>query len=204
MTHYIFAEKQAHTRKIIRRERWETFAAFLTFGALVGLTGAIYGSFLRGDVYDEVRSHDELSRFATLLDSSEWLEEELGDKAHQFTIIAPTDQAFAKYPIAFRSDSMELDDGRLIEVEGTTYLLQSESYVLRTQVMPTDVPVEYPLTVPAASGETISLSRQDMPTGSTLMVNGVPVRDQLIADNGVIYLVDNLINPLPGQDVAHR
>lgn len=200
MTHYIFAEKTM--RKADRKQQWETFAAFVTFGALVGLTGAMYGSFMRADVYAEVASEDELSRFAGMLDSSENLDDELRDKSRQFTLIAPSNQAFAKYPLAFMSDDGRVDDRRLIEVDGRSYMLNGESYMMRIQVMPQDVPIERTLEIPTANGEPIRMTRKEMPGGTTLMVNGVPVREQILGDNGVIYVVDNLISPLPSETHA--
>lgn len=196
MTHYIFAEKKE--AKPSRGERWETFAAFLTFTALVALAGATYGALTRGDVYAEVHDHQELQRFAGMLESTPRLEKELADDRGQFTIIAPTNDAFVKEEIAFAADDGTVQDNRIVTIEGSPYLMQGEAFVVRSRVMPNDVPQDDVLNLPTANGETITLSR-DASNNSPLLVNGTPVRDRIMADNGVIYLVDEFIHPLPSQ-----
>lgn len=199
MTHYVFAEKKEMPR--MRRERWETFAAFLTFTALVALAGATYGALMRGDVYAEVHDHAELSRFAGMLESSPALEEELADDSLHFTLIAPTDRAFLREEVRFGADDGQVDDGRIVQINGQNYLLQSEAYVVRSKVMPIDVTRAETISLPTANGENVLLSKGEA-ADEQLRVNGVPVRDRILADNGVIYLVDGFIHPLPHQQLA--
>lgn len=196
MTHYVFAEKKERPR--MRTERWETLAAFLTFTALVALAGATYGALLRGDVYAEVHEHQELSRFAGMLDSTPRIGDELSDDSRHFTVIAPTDSAFIREGIRFGADEGRVDDRRIVNIGGDNYLLQSEAFVVRSQVMPNDLRAGTELNLPTANGESVTLARNGGGEGK-LKVNDVPVRDSILADNGIIYLVDGFIHPLPGQ-----
>lgn len=195
MTHYIFAATpKEHS---INREKWETFAAFVAFAALVAVAGATYGSLLRDDVYAEVQGHEKLTHFSGMLGSSVTLPKELRDKGHNFTIIAPTDAAFDKQSIAFASDEKNVKDKRIVTLNGESYILQGEGYIVRSQVMPQDVPVDKVLELPSTSGELVSLTRTQIDGETQVSVNGVPVLDRILADNGVIYLVEELIHPLP-------
>lgn len=188
----------------LHRERWETFAAFLTFAALVALAGAVYGTLRRGDVYAEIRSQEALSRFAGVLESSGRLSSELKEASHRFTIFAPSDAAFRIQKVEFPAEAEQsnIRDGNIVRIGGHNYILQGESYVVRTRVLPHDVPVDDTLRLPAANGAVITMHRLADTVEPVITVNDVPVRERIVADNGVIYIVDSLIHPLPNDDTV--
>lgn len=200
MAHYILNPPQPK-QAAINRERWEAFAGFLTFAALVALAGATYGALRRGDVYAEVSGHPALQHFAGMLESSPALARELEDKSKDFTVIAPSDVAFRMQGVAFLAEREEAEtqDKRIIRVEddGDSYILRGEGYVVRSYILPHDVPTGEPLHLPAASGDLIAMGRSLSGGETVITVNGIPVRERVVADNGVIYIVDTLIHPLP-------
>lgn len=208
MTHYAMAHaKKKQTAN--RRERWEAFAAFITFAALVALAGATYGSLNRSNVYAEVQDNKELERFAGILESSSRLPRELENDEHKFTLIAPSNQAFNLAEVSFvseKKDSPVRDKSMIRTSGGESYILGGGSYVLRTHVLPHNVPEGEVLRLPAADGSLITMSRAEAEDKSLILINGVPVRQRIVADNGIIYVVDGLIHPLPsggaGKDVA--
>lgn len=191
---------------ILHRERWETFAAFLAFAALVALAGAVYGALRRGDVYAEIHSQEALSRFSGVLESSGRLSSELKAADHSFTIIAPSDAAFhiqnVEFPAAAKNS--DIRDGNIVRIGGHNYILQGESYVVRTRVLPHDVPADDTLELPAANGAIINMHRLSDAAEAVITVNDVPVRERIVADNGVIYIVDSLIHPLPNSEAARK
>lgn len=189
----------------LRHERWETFAAFLTFAALVALAGATYGALRRDDVYAEIQEQEALSRFAGVLASSARLAEELEDMNRKFTVIAPSDAAFRLQQIEFPAEKGEesnIRDGNIVRIGGHNYILQGESFVVRTHVLPMDVPADDTLNLPAANGAMIAMHRVADGVEPVITVNDVPVRDRIVADNGIIYIVDSLIHPLPNKKAA--
>lgn len=203
MTHYSVKPPQ-QKEKVIHRQRWETFAAFLAFTSLVALAGATYGALRRGDVYTEVHAKDELSRFAGVLESSSKLSDELRDKSRTFTIIAPSDAAFVESEVRFVSDEEQSDinDKRIVQMRDseTNYILQGEGFVVRSYVLPHEMPENEALNLPAANGDIIVLQRQEKAGKNVVSANNVRVRDRIVADNGIIYIVDQLIHPLPEDD----
>ena len=135
-----------------------------------------------------------------MLDSSRHLSRELEDKSRNFTVIAPSDMAFNMRNVVFLAgqEGSNVDDKRIVRIGGgDSYILQGEGYVVRSYILPHEVPSEQVLQLPAANGDLITMSRVNSSGQSVIMVNGVPVRDRVVADNGVIYVVDALIHPLP-------
>lgn len=195
MTHYVFAEKKK-LDAAGNPERWETLAAFLTLIALVALAGITYTALSQENIYNEVKKHDELTRFAGMLDDSMLLRRELEDSTRRFTLIAPTDGAFAEKGVVFNNDDNKAVDKRIVRIEGKSYILQSEAYVVRSEVTEEDVPYNDVLNLPAANGDIITLSREPGKRQTFLKVNGVPVVERVEAENGVIYLVDRLVHTL--------
>lgn len=115
---------------------------------------------------------------ATGLDST------LADTESSYTVFAPTDDAFAKFP-AGTLDSLsneQLTDILLYHVlpgkvmaDGAIKVAQSSENMAET-----------------ANGDQVSLSFVD----STLFVNGAKVSTaDVMADNGVIHVIDNVIMP---------
>lgn len=206
MTHYSVKPPQ-QKEKVIHRQRWETFTAFLAFTSLVALAGATYGALRRGDVYAEVHDKQELSRFAGVLESSPSLSRELQDKSRSFTIIAPSDSAFHDSKLHFVSDAKEsdVDDMRIVRMpQGeVSYILQGEGFVVRSYVLPHEMPESEALNLPTVNGDIIVLQREDENGAPVVLANKVPVRDRIVADNGVIYIVDKLIHPLPEAEKAN-
>lgn len=198
MTHYSLNPPRPR-EPVMHRQRWETLAAFLAFGALVALAGATYGSLRKSDVYTEVRNHASLEQFAGILESSPRLRAELADKRRHFTIIAPSDMAFRLHGVEFPADEAQthVTDRSIVRIGGEHYILQGEGYVVRSHVQPYDVPFDDVLQLPAANGELVTMQRNAPSDRAVITVNGVPVRDRILADNGVIYVIDSLIHPLP-------
>ncbi|MCH2546915.1 MAG: fasciclin domain-containing protein [Alphaproteobacteria bacterium] len=199
MVHYFLAQKPKKHR--FRRERWEGFAAFLTFAALVSLAGATYGELMNDNLVSEIDGRDELRRFSGILASSPALSKELKNERHHFTMVAPTDTAFNSENIRFVSDDGIVKDKRIVNVNNENYIIQSEGFVVRSQVMPQDIQAGEILELPAANNEILTFTRVS-DESQTMLINGVPAMERIVADNGVIYVVDKLVHPLPEENAA--
>ena len=97
-----------------------------------------------------------------------------------FTIFAPTDEAFAKIPKA-RLDAMLRDKAALTKI--------LNYHVLFGQVMAADVK---PGTVKTVEGSSFTVSA----SGGKVMVNQANfVKTDIVADNGVIHVIDTVMMP---------
>ena len=97
-----------------------------------------------------------------------------------FTIFAPTDEAFAKIPKA-RLDALLKDKAALTKI--LTY------HVLAGQIMAADVKAGPVKTV---EGSSLTVSA----TGGMVMVDKAHlVKTDIVADNGVIHVIDTVIMP---------
>lgn len=195
MTHYIFAEKNKNCASAAL-ERWETVAFIITITALFLLAGITYAMLSRDNIYGEIQRHSNLTRFAAMLEKTATLHNELKNSNGNFTLIAPTDAAFEEVDTVFGSDKQAVINTRVIRKEENSYILENEAFVVRSQVLVQDVPVGDDLQLTAANGNSITLARENSTIRPLLKVNGVPVKERIKADNGVIYLVDSLIYPV--------
>ena len=97
-----------------------------------------------------------------------------------FTVFAPTDEAFAKIPKA-RLDALLQDKAALARI--LTY------HVLSGQVMAADVK---PGAVMTVEGSSFTVSA----CGGKVMVNQANlVKTDIVADNGVIHVIDTVMMP---------
>ena len=96
-----------------------------------------------------------------------------------FTVFAPTDAAFAKVPKA-DLDALLADKAKLAQV--LTY------HVVPGKVMAKDVR--------AGKVKTVQGSELTVDTGGGVMVDGAKVvKTDIVADNGVIHVIDSVVMP---------
>ncbi len=96
-----------------------------------------------------------------------------------FTVFAPTDEAFAKIPKA-QLDALLADKAKLTSV--LTY------HVVSGKVMAKDVK--------AGKVKTVQGSDLTVATAGGVMINGAKVTaTDIIADNGVIHVIDSVVMP---------
>jgi hypothetical protein len=148
-----------------------------------------------------VQKNDQLGHFAQMLDETSTLKRELRNNNSGFTVIAPTDYAFSEKGVELAGDDASKQDAaldkRFMHIGDQVYVMQSKAYVIRHKITEQDVPLGDGLALPSANGDIINLSREQTTGRQTeLTVNGVPVKQRIAADNGVIYVVDSLIYPL--------
>jgi uncharacterized surface protein with fasciclin (FAS1) repeats len=96
-----------------------------------------------------------------------------------FTVFAPTDEAFAKVPKA-DLDALLKDKAKLIAV--LTY------HVVPGTVMAKDVKAGMVKTV---EGQSLAVST----SGSVMVDNAHVVKTDIVADNGVIHVIDSVLLP---------
>lgn len=96
-----------------------------------------------------------------------------------FTVFAPTDEAFAKIP-KDKLDALLKDKALLTKV--LTY------HVVPGKVMAADVK---PGTIASVEGQKLTLKTQ----GGVMVDNAHVVKADIVADNGVIHVIDNVLMP---------
>lgn len=110
------------------------------------------------------------------------LKDDLADEAWEYTVVVPTDEAFDKAAVA---SNPSVDISAL-------------DYVVPTPVSPGDVKFGEAVRVPSLSGQELVFSRIN-DTDEGLRVNGQPVQTIHRADNGVVYLINEML-VFPGQE----
>jgi uncharacterized surface protein with fasciclin (FAS1) repeats len=144
-------------------------ASFLAFGVAISAQAK--------DVVDTAVSAGTFKTLATALGAA-GLVDTLKGKG-PFTVFAPTDEAFAKIPKA-DLDALLKDKKKLASV--LTY------HVVAGKVMAADVK--------AGKVKTVQGSELTITTSAGVMVdNAKVVKTDIVADNGVIHVIDTVIMP---------
>ena len=129
------------------------------------------------DIFDTAVGAGSFKTLATVLGAA-GLVETLKGKG-PFTVFAPTDEAFAKIPKA-DLDALLKDKAKLTAV--LTY------HVVAGKVMAADVK--------AGNVKTVQGSELTVSTSMGVMVNNAKViKTDIVADNGVIHVIDTVIMP---------
>ena len=130
------------------------------------------------DIVDTAVSAGQFSTLATALKAAGLVDKLKGPGP--FTVFAPTDAAFAKIP---KADLEALLNNKAKLTQVLTY------HVVAGQVMAKDVK---PGAVKTAEGSSLMVKAD----GGTVMVNNATVtKTDIVADNGVIHVVDTVLIP---------
>ncbi len=133
-------------------------------------------------VVDEVRAHAEFATFARALEATRY-GEVLADGG-PYTVFAFTDEAFARLPQSFKSF--------LFSPPGKSTLEQLLGYHLIPGRATSDKMFGRIYEVPTLDGHTLTIEGQM----DFIRVNGATVlRTDMLADNGVVHLLDYVIIP---------
>lgn len=132
---------------------------------------------------DVIENIERTSNLATLISSlnSTQLSTDLESEG-PFTILAPTDSAFAKLPAG------TLDS--LLEPENESYLIRLLQHHIIEEQYDRENLIDG-LSLKALSGLDIVVSKSD----NSLEVNGALVISEIKAQNGIIYILDKVITP---------
>ncbi len=150
-----------------------TFKSVATGLAIVGATLAVQAK----DIVDTAVAAGSFKTLATALQAA-GLVETLKGKG-PFTVFAPTDEAFAKVP-KDQLDALLKDKAALTKV--LTY------HVVPGKVMAKDVK--------AGKVKTVQGSELTVATTGGVMVDGAKVTaTDIVADNGVIHVIDSVVMP---------
>lgn len=175
----------------------------MALAVVVGVS-AMYANYARGTLFEELNKDYRVGDFEQMINNSA-LKESLSEKVWEYTIIAPTDAAF---------DKAQWKKQQLIAKQGTAqhrkslntveaaYNVSAYDFVTPTPIYPEDIKFGRYIRTPSLSGHDIVFSRiQDGTEG--LRINGQPVNSVHYADNGVIYVVDTVIEtPKPHQQIS--
>jgi uncharacterized surface protein with fasciclin (FAS1) repeats len=150
-----------------------TFKSVVAGLAVAGATLAVQAK----DIVDTAVAAGNFKTLATALQAA-GLVETLKGKG-PFTVFAPTDEAFAKVPKA-QLDALLKDKAALTKV--LTY------HVVPGKVMAKDVK--------AGKVKTVQGSELTVATAGGVMVDGAKVTaTDIVADNGVIHVIDSVVLP---------
>jgi uncharacterized surface protein with fasciclin (FAS1) repeats len=139
----------------------------------LGTTMAVYAK----DIVDTAVAAGDFKTLATALQAAGLVETLKG--RGPFTVFAPTDAAFAKVP-KDQLDALLKDKAKLTAV--LTY------HVVAGKVMAADVKAGKVKTV---QGSEITVST----TGGVMVDNATVTKTDIVADNGVIHVIDTVIIP---------
>lgn len=142
---------------------------------------ASYAGYLRGNVYEELDKDYRVNDFGYIVTHSA-LKSSFQEQAWSYTVVAPTDEAFAK---AQRQADDDADDPRYHDIS-------AYDYVLSTPVYPDDIKFGEHVRIPSLSGQDLVFTRVTEGEDG-LRVNGLPVATVRVANNGVIYLINDII-----------
>ncbi|WP_374567100.1 fasciclin domain-containing protein [Ideonella sp.] len=145
---------------------------FVTAALLAAAVGA-----QAKDIVDTAVSAGQFKTLATALQAAGLVDTLKGPGP--FTVFAPTDEAFAKIPKA-QLDALLADKAKLTAV--LTY------HVVAGKVMAADVK--------AGPVKTVQGKDLTVATGPAVMVNNAKVvKTDIVADNGVIHVIDTVVLP---------
>lgn len=169
----------------------------MVMAIVVGSTAA-YANIVRGDLADELNKEEQINDFQQVINTSK-LKDDFTETNWQYTVVAPSDQAFDK--AQWRSDENSADAGAAALMPAYSDI-SAYDYVTATHVTPEDVAFGEHVRIPSISGNDLVFSRvADGVDG--LRVNGQPVLAVREADNGVIYVIDEMLTfPEPQQQYS--
>lgn len=151
---------------------------------------AAYASYLHGNLYEVLDNDHRVNDFEYIVSHST-LESSFQEDNWEYTVVAPTDQAFDK--AQWQSAALMQGVSSAPSVEPEYSNISAYDYVLSTPIYPEDVKFGEHIRTPALSGNDLVFSRiSDGDDG--LRVNGLPVNAVRTADNGVVYLIDDIIS----------
>lgn len=168
----------------------------VVLATVVGVS-AVYANYARGTLFDALNEDYRVNYFEQVINDST-LKESFSEDEWQYTIIAPTDQAFDK---AQWKKEQAASSRNPAQTDSSKQLIYSDispyDYVTSTPVYPEDIKFGKYIRIPSLSGQDIVFSRIQGGTEG-LRINGQQVNSVHYADNGVIYVIDDMI-PFPPQ-----
>lgn len=166
----------------------------MVIAGVVGIT-AIYADYTRGNLFEELDKNKNVGDFKQLVKAST-LEQSFAEDEWEYTVVAPSNQAFDKAQWQSEQDNVlrvgqqTFDDFPSMAPAYTG--ISAYDYVTSSPIYPDDVKFGEHIRIPSLSGQDIVFSRvSDGPNG--LRVNGLRVSTVEKADNGVIYTIDEMI-----------
>lgn len=164
------------------------FATPIVAMVMAGVVGAtaFYADFARGNLSEELDKEYRVNDFEQVINTTS-LKEDFVEENWEYTVVAPSDQAFDKAQWRASGDTQ----GTTTIVPGYSEL-SAYDYVTASAVSPDDVQFGQHMRIPSISGTDLVFSRvADGVEG--LRVNGLPVLAVRQAENGVIYVIDEMI-----------
>lgn len=166
----------------------------LSVAAVIAVT-ASYAHYLRGNVFEMLDKDHRVNDFEYIV-SHTTLKESFEENAWEYTVVAPTDQAFDK--AQWQSAALTQGVASAPQSQPAYHNISAYDYVVSSPITPDEVTFGNHVRVPSLSGQDLVFSRvSDGEDG--LRVNGMPVQTVHTANNGVIYLIDDII-PFPEQE----
>ncbi|MCH2546911.1 MAG: fasciclin domain-containing protein [Alphaproteobacteria bacterium] len=166
----------------------------MVLAGVVGIT-AIYADYARGSLMDELNRDDNINDFQQVVSNST-LKESFSEKNWQYTIVAPTNQAFDKAQWQTEETAIrrfgQAPFSDTPEIAPAYSGISAYDYVVSAPVYPDDIEFGKEISTPSLSGNDIVFSRIGN-NDSDVLVNGQPVSSVQYADNGVIYTIDDMI-----------
>lgn len=156
---------------------------------------AAYASYMQGNLHDVLDNDHRVNDFEYIVSHST-LESSFQEDSWEYTVVAPTDQAFDK--AQWQSDAMMQGVSSAPALTPEYSNISAYDYVLSTPIYPEDVKFGEHIRTPALSGNDLVFSRVSEGDDG-LRVNGLPVNTVRTADNGVVYLIDDIIQMQPMQ-----
>lgn len=165
------------------------FATPIVAMVVAGVIGAtaLYADFARGNLSEELGKEYRVNDFEQVVNTTS-LKDSLTEVNWEYTIVAPSDQAFDK--AQWRDTGESLHPASIVPAYSD---LSAYDYVTATTVSPSDVKFGEQMRIPSISGTDLVFSRVDSGVEG-LRVNGLPVLAVREADNGIIYVIDEMIS----------
>lgn len=158
----------------------------LAVAGIIGLSAA-YANHLRGDVFQVLDEDYRVNDFEHIVSLSP-LKESFQEDAWEYTVVAPTDQAFDKA----QWQTTRAIQGVSPAAEPSYQDVSAYDYVVASPVNPDEVKFGEHVRIPSISGHDLVFSRVGEGDDG-LRINGLPVNTVRHADNGVVYLIDDMI-----------
>ncbi|WP_296698945.1 fasciclin domain-containing protein [Algoriphagus sp.] len=144
-------------------------------------TNSVHETKIDADIVDLAVSQDFLTTLVAAVKAGDLVDVLKGDGP--FTVFAPTNEAFAKLP----AGTVET----LLKPENKAQLVKILTYhVVPGKVMSTDL--KNGQTAKTVEGSTIKVTLKD---GKAMINNATVTAADIIADNGVVHVIDTVIMP---------
>jgi uncharacterized surface protein with fasciclin (FAS1) repeats len=167
----------------------------MVLAGIVGAT-AVYANYARGNLFEELDKDYRVNDFEQVV-SNTTLKDSFAEESWEYTIIAPTDQAFDKAQWqkeqAILTHISAKPEQPVNTIEPGYSDISAYDYVTSTPIYPNDIAFGEHIRIPSLSGNDIVFSRVRAGTEG-LRVNGQPVTHIHYANNGVIYVIDDMIS----------